>query len=361
MKYNPLKPYNDLPDLPPRADLETKVIMKKIITASRALSELKGAIKNLPNPFLFIDTVNLQEAQASSAIENIITTQDDLFQATVAEKKIESPATKEVLHYKDALWFGFEQIKKKPLLTTNLFIALMRIIKENQSGIRNLPGTQLKNPATEKTVYTPPEGENIIRNKLKGLEYFINTDDDIDPLVKMALIHYQFEAIHPFFDGNGRTGRIILLLYLKIAGLTDHPSLYLSNYILKNKNEYYTNLRNVTEKNNWEAWVLYMLDMIEITSVNSRYRIEKIDTLMKTMGEKIQQQLPKIYTKDLVEVLFRLPYTKRNFLEAAGLGNIKTSGAYLKSLEEKGFLKSITAGKEKLYLNFQLMDILKRQ
>jgi Fic family protein len=361
MKYNPLKPYNDLPGLPPRADLETKVIMKKIITASRALSELKGAIKNLPNPFLFIDTVNLQEAQASSAIENIITTQDDLFQATVAEKKIESPATKEVLHYKDALWFGFEQTKKKPLLTTNLFIAIMRIIKENQSGIRNLPGTQLKNPATEKTIYTPPEGENIIRDKLKELEYFINTDDDIDPLVKMALIHYQFEAIHPFFDGNGRTGRIILLLYLKIAGLTDHPSLYLSNYILKNKNEYYSNLRNVTEKNNWEAWVLYMLDMIEVTSVNSRTRIEKIDMLMKTMGEKMQKQLPKIYTKDLVEVLFRLPYTKRNFIEAAGLGNIKTSGAYLKSLEEKGFLKSITAGKEKLYLNFQLMEILKKQ
>lgn len=361
MKYNPLKPFNDLPDLPPRADLETKVIMKKIITASRALSELKGAIKNLSNPHLFIDTVNLQEAQASSAIENIITTQDDLFQASVAERKVEAAATKEVLHYKDALWFGFEQIKKKPLLTTNLFIAIMRIIKENQSGIRNLPGTQLKNPATEKTIYTPPEGENIIRDKLKALEYFINTDDDIDPLAKMALIHYQFEAIHPFFDGNGRTGRIILLLYLKLCGLTDYPSLYLSSYILKNKNEYYTHLRNVTEKNNWEAWVLYMLVMIEVTSVNSRARIEKIDSLMKAMSEKMQKQLPKIYTKDLVEVLFRLPYTKRNFIEAAGLGNIKTSGAYLKSLEEKGFLKSKTAGKEKLYLNFQLMEILKKQ
>jgi Fic family protein len=361
MRYNPLKPYNDLPDLPPRADLETRVIMKKIITASRALSELKGAIKNLPNTHLFIDTVNLQEAQASSAIENIITTQDDLFQASVAERKVESPATKEVLHYKDAIWFGFEHIKKKPLLTTNLFIAIMRIIKENQSGIRNLPGTQLKNPATEKTIYTPPEGENIIRKKLKALEYFINIDDDIDPLAKMALIHYQFEAIHPFFDGNGRTGRIILLLYLKLAGLTDHPSLYLSSYILKNKNEYYTNLRNVTEKNSWEAWILYMLDMIEVTSVNGRSRIEKIDALIKTVGEKIKKQLPKIYTKDLVEVLFRLPYTKRNFIEAAGLGNIKTSGAYLKSLEEKGFLKSIMAGKEKLYLNFQLMEILKKQ
>lgn len=361
MKYNPLKPYNNLPNLPPKANLEGKVIMKKLITASRALSELKGAIKNLPNPYLFIDTVNLQEAQASSAIENIITTQDDLFQASVADKKIESPATKEVLHYKDALWFGFEHIKKKPLLTTNLFIAIMRIIKENESGIRNLPGTQLKNPSTKKTIYTPPEGEKIIRDKLKALEVFINTNDDIDPLIKMALLHYQFEAIHPFFDGNGRTGRILLLLYLKTSGLTDYPSLYLSSYILKNRNEYYTNLRNVTEKNKWEAWVLYMLDMIEVTSINSRTRIEKIEVLMKSMSEKMQKQLPKIYSKDLVEVLFRLPYTKRNFIENAGLGNVKTSGAYLKTLEEKGFLKSLISGKEKLYLNFQLMEILKKQ
>ncbi|MGK2864425.1 MAG: Fic family protein, partial [Chitinophagaceae bacterium] len=242
-----------------------------------------------------------------------------------------------------------------------LFIAIMRLIKENQSGIRNLPGTQLKNPATQKTIYTPPEGETIIRNKLKALENFINSEHDTDPLVKMALIHYQFEAIHPFFDGNGRVGRIILLLYLKLSGLIDHPSLYLSNYILQHKDEYYSSLRNVTEKKNWEAWVLYMLDMIEATSVKSRERIEKIEVLMKAMGEKIQKQLPRMYTKELVEVLFRLPYIKRNFIEAAGLGNIKTSGVYLKSLEEKGFLKSITAGKEKLYLNFQLMEILKKQ
>lgn len=360
MKYNPLKPYNHLPNLPPRTDLETKVIMKKIISSSRALSELKGAIKNLPNPLLFIDTVNLQEAQASSAVENIITTQDDLFRASVSEKTNESHATKEVLHYKDALWLGYEQVKKKQLLTTNLFISIMRVIKENQSGIRNLPGTQLKNPVTGKVVYTPPEGEAVIREKLKALEQFINTDDDIDPLVKMALIHYQFEAIHPFFDGNGRTGRIILLLYLKLAGLTDQPSLYLSNYILKNKNEYYTRLRNVTEKKNWEAWILYMLDMIEVTSISSRNRIEKIDQVMKTMGDKIKKQLPKIYSKDLIETLFRLPYTKRGSLEAAGLGNKKTAGTYLQSLEEKGFLKSETVGKEKLYLNFQLMNLLKK-
>jgi Fic family protein len=361
MKYDPLKPYNNLPDLPPKADIESKIILKKIISASRSLSELKGAITNLPNPLLFIDTINLQEAQASSAIENIITTQDALFQASVADKIIKNDATKEVIHYKDAVWFGVEQIKKKSLLTTNLFIAIMRIIKKDQSGIRNLPGKQLRNPATNKIVYTPPEGENVIRDKLKALETFIHTDDGADPLIKLALIHYQFEAIHPFFDGNGRTGRIIMLLYLKQCGLMDWPALYLSSYILKNKNEYYTSLRNVTEKKDWESWILYMLDMIEVTSKNGRNRIEKIEKLMKSTGEKIQKQLPKIYSKDLLEILFRLPYIKRNYIQSAGLGNIKTSGNYLKSLEEKGFLKSIIVGKEKLYLNFPLMELLKKQ
>ena len=200
MKFEPQKPYNNLPDLPPKADIETKEILKKTISASRALSELKGAITNLPNPLLFIDTINLQEAQASYAVENIVTTQDALFQAAVAEKKIDDKATKEVIHYKDALWYGFEEIEKKSILTTNLFTSIMRIIKENQSGIRNLPGTQLKNPATGEIIYTPPEGEKLIREKLKSLEIFINENTKIDPLIKLALIHYQFEAIHPFFD-----------------------------------------------------------------------------------------------------------------------------------------------------------------
>lgn len=361
MSYNPTKPFNDLPSLPPKVDIETKAILKKVITASRALSELKGSITNLPNPYLFIDTINLQEAQASSEIENIITTQDALFQASIADKKIESEATKEVIHYKNALWYAVGQIKEKPILNTNLFISIMQIIKENQSGIRTLSGTQLKNPKTNEIIYTPPEGENTIRDKLKTLEEFINIDDDIDPLIKLALIHYQFEAIHPFYDGNGRTGRIILLLYLKISGLMDLPALYLSKYILNHKNEYYTNLRNVTENGNWESWILYVLDMIEVSAQNGRNRISKIEELMKSMGDKIQKELPKIYSKDLLEILFRSPYVKRNFLEKAGLGNIKTSGTYLKNLEEKGFLKSVLIGKEKLYINYLLMEILKEQ
>lgn len=361
MKYDPQKPYNNLPDLPPKADIETKVILKKIIAASRALSELKGAIKNLPNPMLFIDTINLQEAQASSAIENIITTQDELFQATVTDKKIENPATKEVIHYKDALWYGLEQIKKKPILTTNLFIAIMQVVKENASGIRNIPGTQLKNPTSGKIIYTPPEGEKIIRDKLKALEVFINTEDDIDPLVKLALIHYQFEAIHPFFDGNGRTGRIILLLYLQCCGLMDMPALYLSNYIMKHRDDYYSKLRKVTEKNDWQSWILFMLDMVETTAENGKQQIAKIEKLMHSMSKDIQKKLPKVYSRELVEELFRLPYTKRNNIVSAGVGNIKTAGNYLISLEEKGFLKSVVVGKEKLYLNFKLMEILKKQ
>lgn len=360
MAYNPEKPYNNLPLLPPKEKVESSAVLKKTISASRALSELKGAITKLPNPTLFVDTVNLQEAQASSAIENIITTQDELFKASIADRKIEDSATKEVLHYKDALWYGVKQLEKRPILTTNLFIAIMQIIKENQSGIRNVPGTQLKNPAANKVVYTPPEGESVIREKLKNLEKFINTEDDIDPLVRMAIIHYQFEAIHPFFDGNGRTGRIILLLYLKLTGLLEFPALYLSNYIIQHKNDYYKNLRNVTEKGDWQSWILYMLDMIEQTATKGRKQIVAIEKIMHEMGIQIQKRLPKIYSKELMEVLFRLPYTKRIFLEKAGIGNLKTAGNYLVELEKAGLLKSEQVGKEKLYLNFKLLEVLKK-
>lgn len=357
--YNPEIPYNSLPLLPPKMEIENMVILKKTISASRSLSELKGAITNLPNPTLFIDTINLQEAQASSAIENIITTQDELFKASIAEKKNDNPATKEVMHYKDALWYGVEQIEKRPILNTNLFIALARIIKENQSSIRNAPGTQLKNPANNTVVYTPPEGENVIREKLKNLEDFIHAEDTIDPLVKMAVIHYQFEAIHPFFDGNGRTGRIILLLYLKMTGLLELPALFLSNYIIQHKAEYYTNLRKVTEEENWQDWIIFMLDMVEQTALKGREQIAKIEELMNHMATEIQNKLPKIYSKDLMEELFRLPYTKRNQLEKVGLGNLKTVGNYLKELENHGFLKSEQVGKEKLYLNFRLLELLR--
>jgi len=361
MVYNPEWPFNDLPPLPPKKGIETVTILKKVITASRALAELKGAITNLPNPALFIDTINLQEAQASSAVENIITTQDELFKASISDKQIENHATKEVIHYKDALWYGFEQIGQRPILNTNLFIAIMQIIKGNTSGIRNTHGTKLTNPATNKVIYTPPEGEAIIRDKLKALEDFIHTDDQIDPLIKLALIHYQFEAIHPFIDGNGRTGRIILLLYLKLSGLMELPALYMSDYIISHKQDYYTGLRLVTENDEWENWILYILDMVESTAAKGRQQITRIEKLMLEMSAAIQMKLPKIYSKDLMEVLFKLPYTKRSFLIAAGIGNLKTVGNYLNNLEKAGFLASEYVGKEKLYLNIALMKILKKE
>jgi Fic family protein len=359
MAYHPEIPYNDLPPLPPKAELETALILRKTIAASRALAELKGAITNLPNPTLFIDTINLQEAQASSAIENIITTQDELFKASIAEKKIKNSATKEVIHYKDALWYGFEQLATRPILNTNLFIAIMQIIKENLSGIRNTPGTKLTNPVTGKVVYTPPEGEDIIREKLKHLEDFIHAEDGLDPLIKLALIHYQFEAIHPFTDGNGRTGRIIILLYLKLTGLLDMPALYMSKYIINHKNDYYTYLRRVTENRDWAGWIMYMLDMVENTAINGRQQIARIEQLMDTMGSEIKAKLPKLYSKGLIEVLFQLPYTKRVFLQRAGLGTYKTVSNYLNELEKARFLKSVQVGKETLYLNEQLMQALK--
>lgn len=352
--------YNNLPLLPPKADIETKNILRKTISTGRALAQLNGTLLNLPNPTLFLDTIYLQEAKASSEIENIITTNDELYKSFVAERKIEDSATKEVLSYKEALWLGLEQLKKKPFITTNLCVSIVQCIKQNTSSIRNTPGTTLSNTKGE-VIYTPPSDEIVIREKLANLEKFINEDQTIDPLIKMAVLHYQFEAIHPFSDGNGRTGRILLLLYLKLSGLLETPAIYLSEYIIKNKANYYMRLRGVTENNEWEAYILYMLDMIEETSKKGLKRLNKITATMEKTAEKIKKKLPKIYSKDLVEILFRLPYTKRQNLIDENIGNLKTVGNYLIALEKNGFLKSVKVGKEKLYLNQELLEILEEK
>jgi len=353
-------PYNDLPLLPPKSNLETTSILRKTITASRALANLNGAIINLPNPQLFLDTIHLQEAKASSEIENIITTNDELYKSVVADKKFETPAAKEVISYKNALWNGLKQLESKPFITTNLCIDIMQRIKENTSSIRTTPGTTLSNTNGD-IIYTPPSGEDVIRGKLSNFEKFINEDDSLDPLIKMALMHYQFEAIHPFSDGNGRTGRILLLLYLKIENLLDIPAIYLSEYIIQNKSEYYKRLRLVTEEEEWEGWILYMLDMIERTSLHGLIRLKAIMALIQKMSNEIKNELPKVYTKDLIEIIFKLPYTKRQNLIDAGFGTPKTVGNYLIALEDKGFLKSVKVGKEKLYLNYRLMEILEKK
>lgn len=357
--FNKSQPYNDLPLLPPKQELETKEILTKTIRASRALAQLNGAIRNLPNPSLFLDTLHLQEAKASSEIENIITTNDALYQAVVADKKFDNTATKEVISYKEAIWLGFNRLEKKPFITTNLCVDLVQCIKQNTAGIRTTPGTTLSNTQGE-VIYTPPSGEKVIREKMANLETFINENNSIDPLIKMAISHYQFEAIHPFSDGNGRTGRILLLLQLKLEHLLDIPALFLSEYIIENKDKYYRGLRAVTEKNDWSKFILYMLDMVETTAIKGLNRLESIIRLMETTGQEIKEQLPKVYSKDLVEVIFKLPYTKRQNLIDINLGTPKTVGNYLMALEDEGFLRSVRVGKEKLYLNQKLMNILEK-
>jgi Fic family protein len=356
-KFDRKVPYNDLPLLPPNADIETKRILRKAISAGRALAQLNGTLLNLPNPTLFLDTIYLQEAKASSEVENIITTNDELYKSLVADRKNENSATKEVLSYKEALWLGLEELKTRPFITTNLCVKIVQCIKQNKASIRHTPGTTLSNTQGE-VIYTPPSGEQVIREKLSNLEKFINEDETIDPLIKMAILHYQFEAIHPFSDGNGRTGRILLLLYLKLSGLLDTPAIYLSEYIIQNKIEYYRCLRDVTEKNEWEDYILYMLDMIEETANKGLKRLNKITVAMEETATEIKKKLPKVYSKDLIEILFRLPYTKRQHLIDENIGNLKTVGNYLIALEENGFLKSEKVGKEKLYLNHQLLEIL---
>ena len=356
-KFDRNIPFNNLPLLPPNADIETKRILRKAISAGRALAQLNGTLLNLPNPTLFLDTIYLQEAKASSEVENIITSNDELYKSLVADRKIENSATKEVLSYKEALWLGLEELKTQPFITTNLCVKIVQCIKKNNASIRNTPGTKLSNTKGE-VIYTPPSGEQIIREKLVNLEKFINEDETIDPLIKMAILHYQFEAIHPFSDGNGRTGRILLLLYLKLSDLLDIPAIYVSEYIIKNKVEYYRCLRDVTEKNEWEDYILYMLDMIEETSNKGLKRLNKITKAIEKTAIEIKKKLPKVYSKDLVEILFRLPYTKRQHLIDENIGNLKTVGNYLIALEKNGFLKSEKVGKEKLYLNPKLLEIL---
>jgi len=357
MNYDSQKPYNNLPDLPPAVDLETVKILKKNLSASRALAQLNGAVRNLPNPFLFIDALHLKEAKASSEIENIITTNDELYQAIAADNKFDSANAKEVMRYKESLWFGIEQLKSRPFLSTNLFIEIVQIIKNNSAGIRKITGTTLKNNKG-KIIYTPPEGESIIREKLKNLEQFINDNTDIDPLIKMAVLHYQFEAIHPFSDGNGRTGRILMLLYLKMSELLDYPVLYFSEYIIQHKKKYYANLQDVTENNNWESWIWYVLDMVEITAKEGITLIQKVVETFNETNQKVKDEFPNFYTKELVETLFSLPYIKRKILVEKGFGTLKTTGNYLNELEKKGILTSKMVGKEKIYMNTGLLALL---
>ncbi|MBM3330018.1 MAG: Fic family protein [Calditrichaeota bacterium] len=362
MTFDPRKAFNDLPSLPPKADVESKPILRKAIQAGRALAELKGLGATIPNQAVLVDSLILQEAKDSSAIENIVTTNDALFQAFAVKSSTVDSATREVLRYREALWSGFNSLQKRPILSTNLFVKIVQIIKGNQAGLRNTPGTTISNASTGEVIYTPPEGESVIRDKLKNLEDFIHLDDALDPLIKMAIVHYQFEAIHPFSDGNGRTGRIINILFLALNKLLDLPVLYLSKAIIYRKNEYYRSLRAVTEKGLWEPWILFMLEAVQETASFTRKKILAIRELMfETMGRAKKELPPRAYSKELIELIFRQPYTKTQVLVEAGLAERKTAAVYLRQLERTGILKSQKIGRETLYLNVGLFDLLSKR
>lgn len=360
MTYERNLPYNDLPLLPPKAELETRAVLKQVTAASRALADLRGLARLIPNQGILINGIVLQEARFSSEIENIVTTNDELYRAAADVDGGANPATKEVLRYREALWHGFHAIQQQRPMSTNLFIEIVRIIKKTDFDVRKTPGTKLANPKSNEVIYTPPEGETVIRDKLANLEQFLYPmpDDGLDPLIRLAVMHYQFEAIHPFPDGNGRTGRILNILLLVDHKLLDIPVLYLSRYILENRPSYYEGLRRVTEENAWEEWVLYILRAIEVTALETYDRVQQIVSLMEKMRAEIQEKAARIYSKDLVEVIFRNPYCKIRTLEDAGIAKRQAASAYLKTLAELGILRSHKIGREIYFINDPLFRVL---
>ncbi len=352
------QPYNILPPLPPQANLDAPEILKAAIAANRSLAELKGKAESLPNPAILVNSIVVQEAKASSEIENVVTTNDKLYMALTAKDQKTDPQTKEVLRYRQALWEGFNRLKKGEFNVT-LFTHLMKVIKETEAGIRDDSNTVIANPNTQKIIYWPPEGKELISNLLKNLESYANADDETDPLIKMAVIHYQFEAIHPFEDGNGRAGRILNILYLIHQRLLLQPVLYLSDYIISHKPDYYRLLREVTEKNAWEPWIIFMLRAVKITADRTMQRIDEIRNLLDETLEEARQKLPgRVYSKELIELLFEQPYCKVKFLVDRDLAKRQTAAEYLKELESAGILQSKQAGREKLYLNVRLYELL---
>lgn len=331
-----------LPMLPPSFELETKVVLKQLARANRALAELKGYADTIPNKNILINAVMINESKDSSAIENIITTHDDLYHA-MSNASGASPAAKEVVSYRSALWQGYQLVKERDMITTNMIVEIQGIIEKNNE-----------------TIYTPPEREEEIRMLLSNLEKYMNEDyDDIDVLIKLAIIHYQFESIHPFYDGNGRTGRIINILYLVLKGLLDSPILYLSSYIIRNKSEYYRLLQEVRTSEKWEEWTVYILTGIEEMSEETLKLVKKINIEVENMSMEIKERLPKIYSKELIDLLFYEFYTKTIYIEKGLSVTRKTAANYLASLEEEGFLVSEKIGKERIYQNKRLFDIIK--
>lgn len=357
--WKPDIPYNDLPPLPPKQDIESKTILKRCITARASLARLKQAAELIPNQAMLINTLPVMEARASSEIENIVTTTDKLFQSLQMDTERQDPATKEALQYRTALFAGYESLTSRPLCTQTAIMVCNAIKHPYEMAIRKTGGTALKGGNSGNVVYTPPEGEETIRGKLANWERFIHESGDLDPLIIMAAAHYQFEAIHPFTDGNGRTGRILNSLLLIDKGLLDLPILYLSRYIIENRADYYRLLLGVTERQDWESWIIYILDGVADTADWTVAKIDAIRRLFEQTRQHIRTHAQGIYTHELVNLLFEQPYTRIANLEAAGIAKRQTASKYLKELSDIGVLQEIAIGRDKLFIHPRLMELLR--
>lgn len=355
--FDPKRPYNDLPDLPPAVDIESRSILKLCIDARAALAELKCTGALIPNQAVLINTIPLLEAQASSEIENIVTTSDALFRYAQLGDQTDDPATKEALRYRTALNQGFASLKERPL-GTNTAVQVCSQLKNVEMHIRRVTGTALANAATGEVIYTPPEGEALLREKLASWERFIHDATDTDPLIRMAVAHYQFEAIHPFTDGNGRTGRVLNLLILVDQGLLELPVLYLSRYILRHRAEYYGALLAVTRDTAWEAWIAFMLNAVTETSRWTTAKIQAIQQLQTDAVLFVRTNAGKIYSRELVDMLFVQPYCRIQNLVEAGIAKRQTASVYLKQLADIGMLREVKVGREKLFIHPNFIHLI---
>lgn len=360
MVFDRNTPFNELPNLPPLGFVESPEILRQLAKAARYLGELNGLCASLPDPQILINTIILQESKESSAIENIVTTQDELYKAA-AEDGTSNLGAKEVLSYREALYVGLKRMRdQKNLLLTNTMVEIVQTIKQNDAGIRNVPGTALKNAINGEIVYTPPCCEDVVRDKLSALEQFINDPalSALDPLIKMAFIHYQFEAIHPFADGNGRTGRILNALYLVQQDLLIQPVLYLSSYIVNHKADYYQLLRSVTEKENWNDWIMYMLTaLIETTQLTTK-KIKAMLSLKSDCETQMKMILGSSFSYELLQLMFTLPYLKIDLIVNKNIAHRQTASAWLKKLTDADILRPQKMGRTTYYINYRLMEIL---
>jgi Fic family protein len=346
---------------PPREKVETIGILRQANKSTAALAELKGIAKTIPNQAMLINAIVLQEAKDSSEIENIITTQDELYKALTINKSSISAETKEVVNYRKAIFSGFNIAKEQGFIRVNDIVDIQQELVDNSAGIRSTPGTVLKNDKTGEIVYTPPQDKAEILELLTNfIKHYNQVDSELSPLINLAILHYQFESIHPFYDGNGRTGRILNILYLILNDLIDVPILYLSSYIIANKPEYYRLLNRTNHEGEWEDWIMFMLKAVESTSRYTIMKITNIKDLLDNTIIKVQKESPKIYRKEFVELLFEMPYSKIDFVVARLGVERKAASRYLKELEEIGVLESQKVGREILYINKELIGILKQ-